>query len=782
MNTEMTASAASGRNTLTAASTIRPVLPSDITMIICLRAHAANPWVLERIKLVGEYYDPRPEILIIDFGSQPEFAEQIESISLTNGYRYHHVPDYDTYSPAAAHNRGFELAETKFVFFCDADFFSFRDVFGSLAAAATDLQMRDIVDIAINFPAYHLDERDSSAFLSASSNTERSSRLQRIAFRANFTQFNGDDNFFVAPYSNVFLINREMFSMSGGYDERFRGHGSEDFEYLIRLNLHTGHLPVPDDVRKDAYGPMKPHFFSHKPYLGFRRMLELASFPTANLGFKTFHLWHPRERSADWYANNDWKRDRFNEALNTYIENHHALLSVDFLNRNSRIACLCKHHDQWGYFTPLRIAGHEIVPFFDDSAETTAAVTRGLVDGDFDGIAIFNPYMKSHTRLYETILLARQKNKKVIVIERGALPATIYYDTDVSYASPSYSEDAFLAEEFSAEEIDSAAEYVVELRSGDQTLEAMDSYQATSERRLALSELSGKICFIPLQLEDDMAVTMFVKGEQRYPEFVASLATLIDSNPDVTFIVKPHPLSKTDPLSPKPNLIIAERQDNIHYLLDVADVVLCYNSGVGLLGILHEKPVITLGNAFYNMAGAGYRASSAEEGLSAYLAGKIGTPPHELVTKIAAWFLHKKYSQFTATDNLREFATRRAHGYKDILVTKLRLDGITYKLDRIKRHAPFSWSSHSAASIAAPAPKQSKNNSSQDSLKGQAAPAAIQKKVPLLRRPLVPVVRVFVCMLGNAKDVEKYNQNPMQYFQSLKNPVYRRIGKVLFGL
>ncbi|WP_318852369.1 capsular polysaccharide export protein, LipB/KpsS family [Sinorhizobium meliloti] len=700
MNTETKHQAFS--HTLAAAVPFKqPVLPSDITMVICVRAHEANPWVLDRIKLLGAYYDPLPEILIVDFGSQPEFAGQIEGICEANDFRYHHVADYDTYSPAAAHNRGFELVETQFVFFCDTDFFSFREVFADLARAATDLQMRDIVDVVINFPAYHLNERDTDAFLSSPSEAERSAELKRIAYRANFVKFSKDENFFVAPYSNVYLINRQMYAMTGGYDERFRGHGSEDFEYLIRLAIHTGHLPVPDHLRNDAYGPMKGDFFSHKPYRGFRRLLELASQPAANLGFKTFHLWHPREKSVDWYANNDWKRSRFNEALDGYIEGHHKLLSVDFLQREKTIACLCKHHDQWGYFTPLRAAGYKTVAFFDDGAETTAAVSGGLISGEFDGIAIFNPYMKSHSRFYETVLLARQKGKKVIVIERGALPATIYYDEDVSYAAPGYSEEAFLAEDFTPDEITSSVAYVTKLRAGNETLEAMDSYEATKERRLALSELEGPICFIPLQLEDDMAVTMFVKGEQSYPDFLHGLPALIDANPGVTFIVKPHPLSKIDVLTPKRNLILAERKDNIHYLLDAADVTLCYNSGVGLLSVLHQKPTITLGNAFYNVAGAGYRADSAQEGLAAYLAGNVEPPTSELITRLAAWFLHKKYSQFTATDNVREFATRKAHGYKDILVTSLRLDGVTYALDRIKRHAPFSWSSHGAASISA---------------------------------------------------------------------------------
>lgn len=677
------------------------VTPKDITVVVCVRCHKQNPWVLERIRLMGRYYSPSPCFLVVDFGSDEDFATQIAAICKEEHYQYLYVPDFETYSPAAAHNRGFEATDTEFVFFCDADFFSFRDVFARLADVATSLRMRDVVDIVLNFPAYHLNEADSREFLDQTSSEEQSNALHRIAFKANFLAYDKDDNFFVAPYSNVYLINRHLYSLSGGYDERFRGHGSEDFEFLIRLAMHVGHLPIPTDVREDLYGPMKSDFFTHKPYSGFRRLLELSSQPAVNLGFKIFHLWHPREKSIDWYANNDWKRNRFNEAIDVYAKAPHKLLMLDFIRREKKIACLCKHHEQWGYFTPFRVAGYQTIPFFDDSGDAISTISRQIISGDLDGIAIFNPYMKSHARYYETVLLARQLDRKVIVIERGALPSTIYYDTDVAYAASTYSEDDFFEEEYTVEEIASADAYVHSLREGNKTLEAMESYEVTKSNRIALSSLTSPVCFVPLQLEDDMAVTMFTKGEQTYQSFLHGLPDLIDAYPNITFVVKPHPLSKVDVLSPKQNLIIVGIQDNIHYLIDASDVVLCYNSGVGLLSILHQKPTITLGNAFYNVRGAGYRAMSATDGIEAFQSGRIPHVSSALVVRLAAWFIHRKYSEFTATDNIQEFSTRKAHGYKDILVTKFRLDGASYRLDRIKRHAPFSWNSYAAANISA---------------------------------------------------------------------------------
>lgn len=702
MDQSMGSASASSDIAMANVDSTHKVLPSEITMVLCIRAHDGNPWVINRIRMMGDYYDPKPTFLVLDFGSSEPFAEQIACVCAHQGFEYIHIADYDTYSPAAAHNRGFEAVKTPFVYFCDADVFSFKTLFADLADTATELRMKEMVDIVLTPPVYHLNEVDSATFFSLPTAEEQSAHLKREAYRANFRPFNRAENFFVAPYSNVYMIHRDMFTMTGGYDERFRGHGSEDFEYLVRLAMHISHLPLPDEMKQDKLGPFSSEFFHARPYSGFRRLLEMASEPTFNMGFKIFHLWHPRETSnGDWYQNNDWKRVKMNEALDAYVDAPQKLLSIDFLNRGKRIACVCNSPDIWGYFTPLRVAGFELVPVFDNSVESISALSKGLIDGNLSGMAIFNPYMLSNTKFYETVVLARELGRTVIVIERGALPGTIYYDDDVSYVSENYSEERFLSESFSDEELRKASEYIDGLRSGDSTLEHMNSYDKTSEDRIALGSMTKPICFIPLQLPQDMAVTMFIRGEQSYPNFVESLPKVIDDNPDILFIVKPHPLSKGGAIPMKPNLIIAQREDNIHYLLDVASFVLCYNSGVGLLSILHQKPTITLGNAFYNLAGAGFRAASAAEAIGAFKRGLVKEPDQKTIRRIAAWFLHRQYSQFIATDNVREFTDRKAHAYKDILVTDFRYGGQTHKLGRTKQVAPFSWNSHSGFRIAA---------------------------------------------------------------------------------
>lgn len=671
----------------------------DITMVFGVRLHAENPWLAERLRAMAEYYDPCPKIVIVDFGSDTEHAKVVEDICADNGYTYHFVPDFDVFSLASARNAAFEQTSTDFVFFCDPDFVGERDLFDLLAKNATALNMRDVIDIVLNLPAFHLDSDATQTFEQLPNPTDRSFFLRQLTFKLSYSEMDNEKGRFGAPYSNIFLINRKMFSLVGGYDNNFRGHGSEDFEFLLRLCAHSNHLPMPRDPQSDVYGPLRDEFFVARPYVGFRRLFELMAQPSEGLGLKVFHLHHPRATEGSWYKNRDSRRNNFRAATDLFLSKHHQLLAVDHLSRATKVACLCLNVDTWGYFVPLRLAGYETVPVFDDNPETLAAVTEALKNGSISDVAIFNPYMKSHASFRPLVMLARELGRNVIVLERGALPSTIYYDDDVCYNSPNFSAEAFRAEVFTEDELTQADEYIAGIRRGTETLEDMNSYEETSRKFIALKSLKATKCFIPLQLDDDMSVTMFIKGEQRYSNFVASIPKLIERHPEIIFVIKPHPLSKIDGIQTGANVVIADRRDNIHYLLDIADVTLCYNSGVGLLALLHETPLVTLGNAFYNIEGVGYRATSADEGLTQFLAGNVPAPDEELVRRLTAWFLLRRYSRFIATDDIRDFQTRRAHGYSEILITRFRWRSHDYQLGRIKETAPFSWRSYAAARI-----------------------------------------------------------------------------------
>ncbi|WP_200685171.1 capsular polysaccharide export protein, LipB/KpsS family [Paracoccus caeni] len=298
-------------------------------------------------------------------------------------------------------------------------------------------------------------------------------------------------------------------------------------------------------------------------------------------------------------------------------------------------------------------------------------------------MAIYNPYMQSHRRFQGLFYLAK-KRVETIVIERGALPGTIYYSDDVAYGTDKYSEESFSNYKMSSEDEEIAKRYIDNLRLGGEVLESGASYAFTSRKYEALSHLDRKIVFLPLQMSEDMAVTMFLRDSQDYGEYERSINAVAASNPEALFIIKPHPLTKGETDFRGSNIIIADREDNIHALIEISDATICYNSGVSLLAMAHYKQVVTVGNAYFNRGGAGQYANSLSTAVAMVLHGTANAVSEENVVRLYSWLVNQMYSRFKAKDDIREFSHRKAHGYKDIIVTHLNLNGMRINSSRAR--------------------------------------------------------------------------------------------------
>ena len=86
---------------------------NDITAVYAVRATEYNPWVIERVGLIKEYYSLLPHILIVDFGSSEEYAQQIQEICKQCGFEYKHIPDEGVFSQAIARNIGFSFVKIR---------------------------------------------------------------------------------------------------------------------------------------------------------------------------------------------------------------------------------------------------------------------------------------------------------------------------------------------------------------------------------------------------------------------------------------------------------------------------------------------------------------------------------------------------------------------------------------------------------------------------------------------------------------------------------------------
>lgn len=774
------------------------VTPEDITLCYAIRSSEITPWIIQRLEFALSFYSPRPRILVIDFGSENPYRQSIKEICSNNNAEHVYVSDNGVFSLSKARNIAYKNTQSDFVFFADIDFIFESDVFYKLAKTAERLNLRKNPKKVITMPIFHVGKEETKAFESAKNADDKDRIIAKWAFDGLVTEF-GKQFEFIAPYSNSFLMHKSMFNIAGGYCDEFRGHGSEDFDFMIRLAKLATNIPSPRSLEKDFYGPLKSSFWGKKDYIGFRRYLEALAMPSESLGFKAFHLWHEKPSAKGyWTQSNDWKRERFNNVLNRYSEHDYKLLNVDYLRREKRALCIFSDKEQWGYFLPLRMANYQLSTLTDKSDSAIAEVLKSVEDKMFDRIFIFNPYMKSHSAFRGVIELARRLGIKVTVIERGGLPNSIYYSDEVAYGDSDYLSihDKLERKTFTKEQSTATIEILSKLKSGKSTLEKMDEYSVTWKKHTLLRHIDKNKIFIPLQLRDDMAVNYFTEGYPSYDDYENEIEFSIKSHPDIMFIIKQHPLSKYDLswTSKYENVVTSSQEDNIHALIDISDAVHLYNSGVGLLALAHEKPLFHVGNAYYN---PGNKLATKVNGLngtiSCFLEKKYTSTDPNSMKKFFTWIIFEKYSWFNADDVIKNFDDRKAHGYKNISVEILNLDKTTYFTGSAMSGYSFSPKSYlnwradtnatSQGNVETKHIATVKNNTHLDAnsiTPTSVVPTLIKntstypQKITFAGRCIIPIISTF---LKDSKK-KKLKKSPFEFFEDSKHKTMNIVGRL----
>lgn len=633
----------------------------DLTMVLAVRLHGDNPWVAERLAAMAAHYTRLPKTVVVDFGSAAPYRERLAAVCAAHGFCHVYVDDSDTFSLARARNVGASASTTRLVFFNDVDCFSGADFFERLLEHANRLEMGAYLEQVINLPVYHFGEAETQRIWRLPEH-ERGEGVAREMTRKVYRPFDVPGASYVDPSSNFFVIRRDFFELTGGYNENFRGHGSEDFEFFLRLSHFTNQFPLPSASRRNLYSPVEPTFFGHKRYRGFRRYMELMAYQAECAGLRIAHLDHPRG-AGTWYRHGDIGRQRLEAEIQGFLQQPSRLIDRDWMPRAKDLLVLLKHERQYQYFLSLRLKGYRLHLMQVGDPESEARGTRLIEDGAVDGVAVFNPYMGSHKALAPWVELTRRRGIPLTVVDRGMLPESWFFAADMPYADPEYGQLDLGALEFTEAELALAAEYASRLRLGLATLEANGDFEATRRRRAA-SGSETRTVLIPLQLDDDVAVTRFNAGYEPYPKFVADIESVARQYRDVRFLVKPHPLSKRSFEVDAANITTCDREDNIHALIELSDAVICYNSGAGFLALVHEKPLVTVGNAFYNLPGTGRRAANLAEAVR--IAGELAEPSPERMLRFLAWHIFHKYAFFKATSQLSEHPNRQAHHYRDL--------------------------------------------------------------------------------------------------------------------
>ncbi len=132
---------------------------------------------------------------------------------------------------------------------------------------------------------------------------------------------------------------------------------------------------------------------------------------------------------------------------------------------------------------------------------------------------------------------------------------------------------------------------------------------------------AGNFLFCPLQVPNDSQITLFADWVGSVPGMLEALAKASQALPEGWHIrIKEHPSAKSSladvlerAVAKADGRLVVDNQTDTFAQVAASEGIITINSSVGLQAFFYDRPVITLGQAFFALPGLVHPANSAEE-------------------------------------------------------------------------------------------------------------------------------------------------------------------------
>ncbi|MGB8602863.1 MAG: hypothetical protein WCD42_11780 [Rhizomicrobium sp.] len=246
---------------------------------------------------------------------------------------------------------------------------------------------------------------------------------------------------------------------------------------------------------------------------------------------------------------------------------------------------------------------------------------------------------------------ARSLNIACLFCENGTLPKTVAMDPDGVNAASSLARRT--ADFYRA--VEPAPEKLASLIHTPLVARALNPRAAAPAPTETLT-LPESYVFLPLQVHDDSQILMYSPRFADMPAVVRAVAEAVGQHNQthgtaLKIVVKEHPsdYGRIDYSALRrefPDLLFTQTFSTAE-LIAGAKAVITVNSTVGIEALLSFKPVVTLGDAFFNIDGV-VRHLRGNETLSDALSDALAQPPDkELIGK---FLYHLRYHDLVAYD------------------------------------------------------------------------------------------------------------------------------------
>lgn len=554
-----------------------------LSVIVPLRVTRDRQEILNRLDL--SLSDPaKPasiEFLIVDDGSENQFVDQLKCRCEELGIRYLSTETEPScqFNLARARNFGACHAQGNLLLFMDVDLKPYSGFYDSILAEIELIEMAVKVDRFLMCPVIYLTTAGYDAYQRLPDKLQKSFVINEM-LSANWE--------YIEKYSHgtsVILVNRHYYMSRGGQNEKYEGWGYEDYEFTTRLMLKNPQFPIPK-----KWASMAGNFMTIDKYEGWKAAYRLHGDWLGSKGIYLVHL--PHNVDATFRRNMGHNE----KLLIRHLKQGRDREEPDPLPYPDMGPSLLFRKNPFCY-------SREFAPYLgrvffakEDDFTSISALEEYLSENTINQIVFGNPYANESLRsIYDW---CRETGFPFIVCERGALPDSVYHDRS-GFLSDG---DSYAPEKWdrplSEKETKRTEEYISSIRSGSHMLEKQAHRQDLQVVRKKLKIADGKkILLVPFQQPNDTTIRYFAGPVGTFANFYNLICSLQESLGEGWAVVyKKHPVE--DDLDPIPGAINAD-EFNIYDLIEISEAIVVLNSGTGILGMMFEKPVYVLGDAFY---------------------------------------------------------------------------------------------------------------------------------------------------------------------------------------
>ncbi|NOV22347.1 glycosyltransferase [Cupriavidus necator] len=729
-----------------------------LTVAIPVRWASERSDLLERLTFARMDTDlpAEVEILVIDEGSPRDLADRLVAECRKHGYAYHRLEtEHLPFSIGRARNAAAQCGLSDYLMFQDVDLMPYIGFYRDVLREADVNGLDESVDNFLMFGVIYLTEAATQDFRQMAPGLRRQKYIQLLL---------QNDPSAIEKFStgtSVTVWRRDYFLATGGNDPDFNGWGYEDLEYACRAIRRRKKFPLPSEFALDYR-----NFQSIVEYKGWKSIYRLFGDMTFQKGMVLFHAWHPVEQRSDYMAAKARNRQLFERKLADFRDKE---LEPDPLPMHGSGKSLVLRNNVW-------VTNRWVAPFLgeivhiDEDYLPADTFMEFLQESGFDRVVFHNPYANSRMKaLYE---LVRANRFPFLVVERGALPDSVFFDPCGFNADSASYLPAKWDKALSDEKRNITLQYIQGAVSDEDSLEAQSArLGATALRRKLKIGRGKKVLVAFLQRPTDTVIENFMGTMGAYGNFLRLLARLpFALRADWELLVKQHPLETEVVNIPGATNV---DQYNTKDLLDLCDAMITVNSGVGVLGLAFGKPVLHCGQAFYGSAGLAHQVLDESEVVAALNNLK---PDFEKSLRFLSYLVNDFYS-------FGKFKTRKVKWHDGSLMTattaidfyKIRFPGRPEMTRTLRSAVEVSSGSvlfdrYRAALARVPAPATAKV-----SKEVVAHPAPVRTEVSKPVRP-APQPAPAKPKPSWRRKAKKLLSNPVMFLRDSRHAVFRAIG------